>query len=90
MSPETKNAHHVCPNNPVTDIEIIHEVSACSVSPNVPVKLLVMPLSVSESDSEQSASPFSVLSIKDLPMFPVPAPGTVNALSVCVLCFNFP
>ncbi len=59
MNPETVNALHVYPVNPVTDIETLYELSACSVSPNVS-ELSVLPVLVRESVYELSACPVPV------------------------------
>ncbi len=56
MSPENVDALHVYPVQPVTAIETIHELSSCSVSPNVSV----LPVLVRESIYELLSRPFPV------------------------------
>ncbi len=70
MDSETINALYVCPVNPVTTIETIHELSSCSVSQSVSVlpvlvgesvyALFSCPVSVNESNFELSVCPVSV------------------------------
>ncbi len=57
INPETINALHVYPVNPVTAIETIHDLSACSVLPNVYDNVPVCPVSTHDSMCELSTQP---------------------------------
>ncbi len=98
MSPETVNVY---PLNPVTAIETIHELSACSVSPNVS-ELFVLPVLVREYSQILNCLPVQFRSVsllmnclptqfspdKILMDFPASVLETVYALSVfCVSVF---
>ncbi len=67
MDSETRNALYVCPVNPVTTIETIHELSSSPVPKKRPVTCPISTVVSSESNIE----------------LPVLSPETINTLHVC-------